>query len=144
MKLYIAGPMSGLPEYNYPAFFAAEQTLAAAGYNVLNPARNEPSKGNQESDGYASWSWYMRRSLEQIAKADGMALLPGWRSSEGAQLEVHIAHKLGMRARPLWEWLPESKGQAPAISAADFGMPDTTDTEPAVDTTAGEVIEEQA
>ena len=34
--------------------------------------------------------------------------------------------------------------QAPAISAADFGMPDTTGDEPAVDTTTGEVIEEQA
>lgn len=33
---------------------------------------------------------------------------------------------------------------APAISAADFGLPDTTDEEPAVDTTTGEVIEEQA
>ena len=34
--------------------------------------------------------------------------------------------------------------QAPAISAADFGMPATTDEEPAVDTATGEVIEEQA
>ena len=34
--------------------------------------------------------------------------------------------------------------QAPAISAADFGMPDTTDAEPAVDTATGEIVEEQA
>ena len=34
--------------------------------------------------------------------------------------------------------------QAPAISAADFGMPDTPAAEPAVDTATGEAIEEQA
>jgi len=43
--IYIAGPMSGLPEFNYPAFFAAAEQLTAAGYDVLNPARPEGREG---------------------------------------------------------------------------------------------------
>ena len=43
MIVYIAGPMTGLPDLNYPAFNAAEEALTAAGHAVLNPARNGSS-----------------------------------------------------------------------------------------------------
>ena len=32
LRIYIAGPMSGLPDFNYPSFDRAEQDLAAAGF----------------------------------------------------------------------------------------------------------------
>lgn len=41
MKVYIAGPMSGIPEFNYPAFNTAEGQLFVAGFMPLNPARSE-------------------------------------------------------------------------------------------------------
>lgn len=41
MKVYISGPMTGLPEFNYPAFFAAAEALEARGYETINPARTE-------------------------------------------------------------------------------------------------------
>lgn len=37
-KVYIAGPMTGLPEFNYPTFFAAEEYLRSHGAKVMNPA----------------------------------------------------------------------------------------------------------
>ena len=102
--IYVAGPMSGYPAYNYPAFMAAEKALHATGrFNVLNPARNEdnnPTPGVPQS-----WDWYMREALVQVAAADSVALLPGWECSRGARLEVHVAHALAMPTAPLDVWL---------------------------------------
>lgn len=96
--LYVAGPMSGLPDFNYPAFFAAAKELEAAGYVVENPAANETPDG-------ATWLGFMRLSLVQISKSDGIALLPGWKASKGASLEVHIAEALELPVHsPVW-WL---------------------------------------
>ena len=41
-RVYIAGPMTGLPDFNYPAFNAAAAKLRALGLEVLNPAENPP------------------------------------------------------------------------------------------------------
>ena len=37
MKLYIAGPMTGLVAFNFPAFEAARQDLEDAGFEVESP-----------------------------------------------------------------------------------------------------------
>lgn len=96
MKIYIAGPMSGLPEYNYPAFHAAASELAALGHEVLNPATNPEQ---------SSWEGYMRAAIAQVIQADAIAYLPGSYESRGARLELEIAGELGMEAKPLYEWL---------------------------------------
>lgn len=102
MKLYIAGPMTGLPELNYPAFFAAEEQLQAVGYETLNPAPNKP-------EGEPSWLAYMRMSLIQISQADGIALLPNWWSSKGARIEQHLANSLGLPVHELNIWLVRAR-----------------------------------
>jgi hypothetical protein len=89
LTVYIAGPMTGLPDSNYPAFHAAEKALAQEGFVVLNPARNE-------SD---DWTGYMRMSINQVARADVMYVLRGWRNSKGAALEHKIAEELGLVIR---------------------------------------------
>lgn len=98
MKLYIAGPMTGLPDFNYPAFFQAAQRLRAAGHKPLNPARSE----NREHA--VSWEDYMRASLRDLAVADGVALLPGHERSRGARLEVHIATALSLPVERVEDW----------------------------------------
>ena len=98
-KLYIAGPMTGRPEYNFPAFFVAEEWLTAYGYAVENPARTGLI------DGY-SWTDYMRSGITQLMRCDGVALLKGWGNSRGARLEVDIARSLDMDVRLLNAWLP--------------------------------------
>ena len=99
MKLYIAGPMTGLPEYNFPAFFAAEAELHTAGYETENPARTGLI------DGYG-WTDYMRSGITQLMRCEGVALLRGWGNSRGARLEVDIARSLDMDVRLLNAWLP--------------------------------------
>lgn len=86
-RLYLAGPMSGLKDSNYPAFHAAAAGLRAKGWHVENPAENPepPCK---------SWEAYMRMAIAQLVTCDGIALLPGWENSRGAKLEMDLALQL--------------------------------------------------
>lgn len=97
MILYIAGPMTGLPEFNYPAFFKAEEKLASLGYDTLNPARNH---GND-------WQEYMRAGITQVCASDGIAFLPFWERSRGASLEIRIARELGIPIQAVDAWVAD-------------------------------------
>ena len=90
MSVYICGPMTGLPDLNYPAFHAAAAELRALGWHVVNPAENAPPCENP------TWADWMRISLEQVRAASLLALLPGWERSKGARLEVETARELGI------------------------------------------------
>jgi hypothetical protein len=86
-SVYIAGPMTGLPAFNYPAFFAEAQRWSDAGWHVENPANGVP---------LPHWRSYMRRAIGQLIKCECICLLPGWTSSRGAVTEWLIASMLGM------------------------------------------------
>jgi Domain of unknown function (DUF4406) len=98
MKLYIAGPMSGIKEYNYPAFMQAEKELQAKGFETENPATDGQVEG---------WIWtdYMRRGLVQLLKCEGVALLPEWYLSKGATIERNLAATLDMPVAMIETWL---------------------------------------
>lgn len=87
--IYISGPMTGMPENNFPAFHAAAAMLRGQGHDVRNPAEvgEEPGK---------TWEDYMRKDLRLLCDCDAIFLLPRWERSKGAHLELHIAHRLGM------------------------------------------------
>lgn len=89
MTIYIAGPMTGLPDLNFPAFHAAAATLRAAGWNVANPAEINP-------DPTMAWADCMRRDITALMDCDSILMLPGWPTSKGASLEFRIAFDLGM------------------------------------------------
>lgn len=89
-RIYIAGPMSGIPEHNFPAFNAAAESLRAAGWHVENPADHGAIEG-------AEWSDYLRYDIACLATCEAIALLPGWHKSKGACLEFSLAGSLGMR-----------------------------------------------
>lgn len=97
-RIYISGPMSGLPGHNFPAFDAAEVELKALGYDVFNPAERGITEG---------WSWadYLRDDLAELLKCDEVAVLPGGWASRGATLEIHVANELGMDVRRLADHL---------------------------------------
>lgn len=100
--LYIAGPMSGLPEFNYPAFEDAERTLDPH-FDVLSPHRIDFDQGT--TPGEHPWVWYMRHALRLLLDADGVALLPGWQDSRGAKIEHDLAVELGMPVRYVDHWV---------------------------------------
>ena len=100
--LYVAGPMTGLPEFNYPAFVEAAEELTAAGFTVLNPV-DVDTTGTTEDE--RTWQWYMRRTLKMMLDADAIATLPGWRDSKGASIEVDTADRIGIGEAPVAHWL---------------------------------------
>ena len=89
-RVYIAGPMTGLPDLNFPAFHAEAVRLRALGHLVVNPAEVNPDKG-------MSWTDCMRSDIAELVKCDAIRLLPGWEFSKGATLEEHIAERLGLQ-----------------------------------------------
>lgn len=88
-RIYLAGPMTGLPEYNHPAFHAEAARLRAAGHEVFNPAEIDIGPG-------ATWLDYMRVCIPALVECDCARFLPGWECSDGAKVEFHVATGLKM------------------------------------------------
>jgi hypothetical protein len=89
--IYIAGRMSGLPEFNYPAFFAMENKLRDLGIqDILNPV--------YIADGELGhpYGFYIRHSLKLLIQAQSIVMLNGWKGSKGAELEYHTAKTMGI------------------------------------------------
>lgn len=95
--LYIAGPMSGYPDYNRAAFDKAARQLADVGYQVVDPAP-------YEQDGW-TWSDYLKRDLPLMLGCDGVATLPDWQCSRGGSLEVDVAQAVEILVMPVNQWL---------------------------------------
>jgi hypothetical protein len=81
--------MTGLPEFNYPAFHAVAKDLRDKGYQVFNPAENHGG------DTSLPLEEYFAADLPQVVRADALVVLPGWERSGGACIEVMIARHLG-------------------------------------------------
>lgn len=82
--------MTGLPEFNYPAFIKGELKLQKAGYTVVNPARLNTAG--------ETWTKCLRNDLKHIVtKCDAVVVMDNnWFNSRGARLEVATAIQLGM------------------------------------------------
>lgn len=100
-RVYISGPMTGYKEFNFPAFFAAEERLRVASYDPVNPARLNPGPhppaNALPSEHKAYHQQCLRADIRALCDCDLLALMPGWELSDGAQLELHIAHRLGIK-----------------------------------------------
>jgi nucleoside 2-deoxyribosyltransferase len=80
MKIYIAGPMTGIKKHNIPAFKKAERKFKNKGYVVLNPAcLPESSEITKEQ--------YIDIDLAMVRSSDVIYMLRGWKDSKGAFLE---------------------------------------------------------
>lgn len=96
MRIYVSGPMTGMPDHNYPMFNAVSEALRSQGHFVLNPAELDAI---EDDPGSRAWEWYLRRDILAMLEheTDTVVLLPGWQGSEGAKLEVHLATALKMK-----------------------------------------------
>lgn len=101
MKVYLAGPMRGLPDWNYLAFDKAEIAWRDAGHHVFNPARLARALGYDFSScgGMADRPHLQHVMISDVAclyAAEAIALLPGWELSEGATVELALAQFLNL------------------------------------------------
>lgn len=92
---YLAGPMRGLPLYNFPAFLMAARVLTARGLKIKSPAEKDLEAGFDPSrpaevqnfDIGAAFRW----DFKAVVESRGIILLPGWENSTGAKAERLVA-----------------------------------------------------
>lgn len=94
---YIAGPMTGYEQFNYPKFHQVTAIMRGENLVVLSPAENFTLAEQRE----VAWSDAVRTALRQLLDADCLVLLPGWDASAGTKIERKVASVLGM---PIYDW----------------------------------------
>lgn len=98
-RVYIAGPMTGYPEYNVPAFKDAALLLRYEGHEVVSPV--EIFKIHFGNNTELHPSEYLIKDILDLFTCDTICLLKGWEGSVGAKCEAAIAVTLGMKFRTL-------------------------------------------
>lgn len=101
MIIYVAGPVSGMPLDNRPAFEEAREALLAAGYLALVP-HDVVAPGTE-------WGTAMRATVAAMMGCGGVALLPGWQASRGAKVERDVAQAVGITVKGVAGWLEEAR-----------------------------------
>lgn len=133
MKIYLAGPMRGWPEFNHPAFGKARRLLRAAGHEVFCPAEHTERCGLNPSGlaGDPAETAAAGLSLRGLLGADlawicgtaqALVMLPGWERSAGARAEAATALALGL---PVWEfaWFMLYGDDAQLVTAVPAAAP---------------------
>jgi hypothetical protein len=109
MRVYISGPMSGIPNENRAAFEDAEKAMRKRfewvdSFSIVNPVQIGSALRDRFKDMYSSsgktekpgWCDYMREDIPALCSCHAVLMLPGWQESDGAQIERYIATKLKM------------------------------------------------
>lgn len=141
MKVYTAGPMTGIPQFNFPAFDEAAAYLRGLGYEVVSPAElDDPvdrAAALASPDGSAlsygtgvkkTWGAFLARDVKLIADdgIEAVFCLPGWEKSRGARLETFVAFLCGV---PIYVMRPNGIGYNLAATSLGYlleawgGMP---------------------
>lgn len=93
MKVYISGPMTGIKDFNHPAFNTMQAALEAAGLEAVNPT----CLVTEKAEGEAHWKKCMIADIVGLLDCDAIITLDGWHHSRGATLELVIARFLRMK-----------------------------------------------
>jgi hypothetical protein len=93
MKVYISGPITGIPNNNAEAFEEAELDFTIRGFDVINPLKINVD--NIEKN--LGWKEYMIADIIELLRCDYINMLPNWTKSKGALLEKAIADGLGIK-----------------------------------------------
>jgi nucleoside 2-deoxyribosyltransferase len=89
LKAYIAGPMTGIPDFNHRSFNEAAERWREAGWEVVNPVELDDTTHKPRS-------YYMRQDIKALMDCDAIAMLSGWEQSAGASAEQAAALAVGI------------------------------------------------
>jgi hypothetical protein len=119
--IYISGPMSGMPENNFPAFDAARDRLVLRGYNPISPADMDRRFGYC---GHAR-EYAVRDTAAILKECHGIYLLNGWANSYGAAAEYFLARWIA-KDEPDFTFECENGGNDPMFDFVWNNLPDVT------------------
>lgn len=119
-RVYCAGPMRGIPFFNFPAFDAARDLAIKSGFDPISPADLDRDSGFHENTPVtATYDPSVNRTFaERDCKAllslraefgDAIALLPGWENSTGARAELMLSIWLGLAVLDATTFKPYTK-----------------------------------
>jgi hypothetical protein len=121
LNIYLAGPMRGYKDFNFPLFNLYAKNLRAGGHSVFNPAESDVTQWGVEDlktatgdegevakrlgyEGNTLARICFLKDTQYICKhADAVALMPGWEKSKGANAEKALAEALGLEVMFLGE-----------------------------------------
>lgn len=101
--IYLSGPMTGLPEFNYPAFREAAARLRGLGHRVYNPAEFAFDGPLDQFPIRSAFEEYTRFICREACT---IVMLPGWESSAGACVEHALASRIGLDVLDIGEITP--------------------------------------
>ena len=115
MKVYLAGPMRGIKDFNFPAFHVAAAQLRAEGHEVFNPAERDEEEFGAEILKTATGSeaevaarmgfsdqlglarkCFLADTMWICLHAEAIAIMPGWETSRGARAEKALGEAIGL------------------------------------------------
>lgn len=112
-SVYVAGPMAGYEDFNFPLFAATTELLRGEGFRVVSPAELDEDGFFEGTDKETfsvrpdARAKYMERDLPHVIDCDAIALLPGWQESTGANIELMTALVCG---KEVWEFFEDGRG----------------------------------
>jgi len=107
MKIYIAGKMRGIKDFNKQAFYDAEKYLTSLGHEAVNPFHidvemgidmTSPTGNTDDIQGFTqdSLKEIIKRDVAEVIECDAVYMLESWKDSKGARAEKAIAEWLGI------------------------------------------------
>lgn len=94
MKLYLSGPMTGRPNFNYDTFNEVAEELRQRFHQVINPAEIEFPDPGLNKNSTETWAHYLSHAIRVMLDCSIIVLLPEWETSRGAVVEVNLADVL--------------------------------------------------
>lgn len=99
-RIYISGPMSGIPRLNFPMFNRTAVRLRNMRWKVINPVEINPNET-------ADWLECIAVDIRAMEGCTAICMLPGWETSFGARIEHLVAQKLELEIFDLAELIAE-------------------------------------
>ncbi len=122
-SLYIAGPMTGIEEFNWPAFDAVQEALETVGIEVVSPAAldrqlkvlfDEDDFETGTAEGGTNLAGFLKRDFHVLTMCEGIVFLEGWEDSTGANCELIVGQMAGMST---WLWIDGNLYPEPNLTA---------------------------
>lgn len=112
MRLYLSGAITNVPNHR-EVFNNERERLVRAGYTVLDP-HDIPAcyfsscGGNKDTNTdvyHHTWQCNLIHDVAELVFCDGIAMIPGWEASQGANLEIEIMRRLKLPYNTVNGWM---------------------------------------